>query len=287
MSLKSIIPFTAAKARKGHVKYLHRLARGHDVLLSVEWGDGELTYLPADLRPEMDGWYEATNGLLFAPIGEGTEPVSHLGVDVVRVSAQIACPIDTVAALEAELDEAGDYDIVEDDDGRTERVIEYETVDDPRESGPTASETNGHDGDVAADGGGRMQVKREYDLRPPAPAVGWTFGMDQVEQRAPHAVSPNMLQRAKEYGEEIAFGEGSRVRDILMGMGVMLGILIVLAIVAMVFLNVTGGGGGGGGGSSSGENLNLLWLAAAPAGHGLRKAVGGARDRVAAMVGGE
>jgi hypothetical protein len=289
MSLKSFIPFTAEKARKGHLKYLHRLARGHDVLLMVEWADGQLTELPADLHPGMDGWYEATNGLLFAPIGEGTDPISYHGVDVVRVHAMIACPISTTAALQSELDEHGEYEVVTDDNGYAEQVVYYETTEEAEtppeieDDGPEPTTTddgvdvfqageNGGDAGVAPDGGhGRQRVKA-YNVRPPAPAVGWQFDTDQVKQRAPNAVSPNMLQRAKEYGQEMAFGRESKVRYLLLGMGAMIAILGILVILAIVYQNLTSGGGGAGGAD---QNLSVLVALAAP---GVRAALADLRE---------
>lgn len=262
MSIKSFIPGTAERSRKHHIKYLHRKARGHDVLLMVEWSDGKLTELPATLDPEKDGWYEAANGLYFVPAGEGVDPVDYHGVPVVRVHAAIACPISTTAALQAELDEAGEYEVVSDDNGHSKRLVEYEDVDDPRAA------ADGPDGDGSAadetlftDGGGK--VTRKYNLKPPAPAVGWAFGLDQAVQRAPNAISGNMVRRAVEYGKESVRTERSTLREFVLGAVFLLAVLFVLAVLYIAVQSLTGGGGGGGG--SGGKNLALLLAIAGPA----------------------
>lgn len=273
MGLKAMIPGTAAYSRRHYHKYIHKKLGGHDVLLFVEWADGKLTELAADVHPEKDGWLQAENGLYFAPAGEGTEPVDYYGVPVIRVHASIACPISTTAAIQAEHEEQGDYDVVEDDRGRTDHVVRVEM-----EERPDAA-TNGHDtnGEAVADGGVATdtEVTHRYNLRPPSPAVGWSFGLDEVKQRAPNGVSANMLRRAVEYGKESERGEGGAVRYLLIGIGVMLGIIVVLGVLWAVLSSLLGGGGGGGGGGGSATNLGLLALAAAPLG---RSALARARD---------
>jgi hypothetical protein len=160
--VKSFIPGTAKYSEKHHVKYLRKKASGHDALLLVEWDDGQLTELAADLHPEMDGWYEATNGLYFAPAGEGTDPVQYYGVPVVRCHAQIACPFSTEACLAADMDEAGEFHYnIDDQSVTTRQVVEVEMQ--GAGDAPSPESGNGHDG-AAADGGG--EVVREYDLRP-------------------------------------------------------------------------------------------------------------------------
>lgn len=275
--LKAFIPGTARYSRKHHVKYLQKKARGHDVLLLVEWEDGQLTELAADVAPEMDGWYRATNGLIFAPAGEGADPVDYYGVPVIRCHSQIACPFSTEACLAADYDEAGEFTYETDDgDDVTQEVYEVE-MGPPAESPGDA--TNGHDGDVAADGG--VDVRR-YDLRPPANSVGHTFSLTQAKQRAPNAISANMLRRAFEYGKEKARQEGLYMRGLLHGGGLVLGTLIILAILYIVGMSVLGGGGGsGGGGGGGGAVLSSLLLTASPR---LREGLADVRDDVAELA---
>ncbi|WP_435067699.1 hypothetical protein [Haloplanus sp. C73] len=256
--LKALIPGTARYSEKHHVKYLHKKASGHDALLLVEWEDGKLTELGADVHPEMDGWYQATNNLIFAPIGEGTDPVDYYGVSVIKCHAQIACPFSTEACLAAEFDEAGEFRYqVDPDSNTTQRVVEVEMGDQPApEEGKAA---NGQ-GEAVADGG--AEKVREYDLRPPAGAVGYSFSLTQAKQRAPNAISANMVRRAVEYGKEKARNEGRYMKGLLHGGGLVLGTLIILAILYIIGASVLGGGGGGGGGG--GQVLSILALLAGP-----------------------
>jgi len=251
--LKAFIPGTARYSQKHHVKYLHKKARGHDALLLVEWEDGKLTELGADVHPEMDGWYQATNNLIFAPAGEGGDPFNYYGVSAIRCHAQIACPFSTEACLAAEFDDVGEFEYEVTDDGKTDRVVEVEMDNHPQAS------ANGQNGELAADGGG--EPVRTYDLRPPAGAVGYSFGLDQAKQRAPNAISGNMVRRAVEYGKEIGRDDGQYMRGLLHGGGLILGTVIILAILYIIGASVLGGGGSGGGG---GQVLSVLLALAGP-----------------------
>jgi hypothetical protein len=252
--LKALIPGTAAYSQKHHVKYLHKKARGHDALLLVEWEDGKLTELGADVHPEMDGWYQATNNLIFAPAGEGGDPFNYYGVEAIRCHAQIACPFSTEACLAAEFDDVGEFQYEVKND-KTERVVEVEM-----DQHPDAS-ANGQNGEAVADGGG--ETVRTYDLRPPAGAVGYSFGLDQAKQRAPNAISANMVRRAVEYGKEIGRDDGQYMRGLLHGGGLILGTVIILAILYIVGASILGGGGGGGS-DGGGAVLSSLFAVAGP-----------------------
>jgi len=276
MGIRSFIPGTTAHSAKHHQKYLRKKLGGADALLLVEWADGKLTELSAVVKPEMDGWYQAENGLMFAPAGEGVDPVDWHGVPVVRCHASVACPISTTAALHSEFDEEVEYEVVEDNEGNLQKVVKYEPTEDPRETAPQNGQ-NGN-GETAADGGMVVRQEKEFDARPPAPAVGWSFGTDQVKQRAPYPISPNMLRRAVEYGKESARGDGTAIKYLIIGALGMLGIIVFLAVVGTALMNFLGGGGGGGGSAQSATNLGLLLLAG-----------GGPwlRERIAASLGGE
>lgn len=261
--LKAFIPGTSRYSRKHHVKYLRKKASGHDALLLVEWEDGKLTELGADVHPEMDGWYKATNGLIFAPAGEGVDPVDYYGVPVIRCHSQIACPFSTEACLAADFDEAGEFQYqVNRDENTTEQVVEVDMGGQP----PTpedAAATNGHsNGEAAADGGGEMV--REYDLRPPAGAVGYSFSLTQAKQRAPNPISANMVRRAVEYGKEIGRDDGQYMRGLLHGGGLILGTVIILAVLYIAGASILGGGGGGSGGGGGGQVLSTLLLLMGP-----------------------
>jgi hypothetical protein len=282
MGLKALIPFTAAKAQRGHVKYLRRKARGHDVLLLVEWDDGQLTELGADYHPDKDGWYEATNGLMFAAVGDGADTVDYYGVPAVKCHAGIACPFSTTACLQAEYDDIGEFEY-QTDDGKTTGVIEVEQADQPDGSaGPTA---NGHAGNgesesgLLSDGGARM--KRQYDIRPPAGAVGHAFGLDQAKQRAPYPVSANMLRKAVEIGKQSERDQGQWLRMFLYGAGLVVAVLVILAILYIIGASILGGGGGGGQPSGGGgTTLGMLGLLAGTARHSVwRHLTGGRGDQ--------
>jgi hypothetical protein len=281
MGLKAFIPGTAAYSQKHHVKYLRKKARGHDVLLLVEWEDGTLTEIGADVHPELDGWYKATNGLFFAPAGEGAEPVDYYGVPVIRCHSQIACPFSTEACLAADFDEAGqfEYEGPTDDDGRltqTSRVVEVDMAAEPDDArGGVASLLNdgGTDsGEAATDGG--ADVVRSYDMRPPGGAVGHTFSLTQAKQRAPNAISANMLRRAFEYGKEKARQENEFARGLLYGALGVLGVVVTLIVLYIAGTAILGGGGGGGGG---GATLDTLALLAGPSAGALQRRLGALR----------
>ncbi|WP_251342429.1 hypothetical protein [Haloplanus halophilus] len=259
--IKGLIPGTARYSRKHHVKYLRKKARGHDALLLVEWEDGKLTELGADVHPEMDGWYEATNGLVFAPAGEGADPVDYYGVPTIRCHSQIACPFSTEACLAADFDEAGQFQYnIDREDGTTQQVVEVDMADQPQADQPGAG--NGANGQATADGGEEMV--RSYDLRPPAGAVGYSFSLTQAKQRAPNAISANMIRRAVEYGKEKARNEGLYMKGLLHGGGMILGTLIIIALLYIIGGAVLGGGGGGGGSGGGGGGFvfgSLLLLA--------------------------
>lgn len=293
MGIRSLIPGTQAYSRKHHIKFLRKKASGYDALLWVEWGDNKVTFLPANLDPQKGGWYEAANGLYFAPAGEGVDPVQYNGIDVVRCSAEIACPISTTAALQSELEESGDYKIQTDENGHTTKVVRYS---EPSGS-PDVADVGGDDSDgsvsmddddsgplgpAVSDGGQTIdpadikQEKKEYDVRPPSPAVGFSFGLEQVKQRAPNAVSANMLRQAVEYGKESERGEDLALKYYLLGAASLLGVIVLLVIIGGLFMNLTGFGGGGGGGGGGGApastptptrnstELSLFALFAAP-----------------------
>lgn len=237
--LKAWVPGTARYSQKHHVKFLIKKARGHDVLLLIEWADGQLTEMPADYHANKDGWYVTPAGLMFANVGEGVDPVNYYGVQVVRCHAEIACPISTTAAIQSEYDEAGDFHYESDGQGNTEKVVQMT---------PTQANGNGN-GDVAADGG--HDVVREYDIRPPSPAVGHAFGLDEVKQRAPNPVTSNLVYRSFEYGKEMAREDGKLLRVAAIALGIGLG--LALTVVGFLWLlNQLGGGGGGGSGSGGG-----------------------------------
>lgn len=258
MGLRQFIPGTAEYSVKHHQKFLQKKASGRDMLVLVEWGDGKLTELGADVRPEMDGYLELTNGLFLAPVGEGVDPVDYYGVPTVRAHAQIACPFSTTACLQAEFDEAGEFQYVEDDDGRTRQVVEVDV-----DQAPDTS-TNGHDdGEVATDGG-TSNYKRTYDIRPPSGAVGHTFGLDEAKQRAPYPVSPNDIRRGVEFGKESERDAGEVLRAAMYGAGAIIGTIVVLGLLYIIGSSVLSGGGGGSSGSGSGTTLGLFLLAAGP-----------------------
>jgi hypothetical protein len=279
MGLKALIPFTAAKAQRGHVKYLRRKARGHDVLLLVEWDDGQLTELAADYHPDKDGWYEATNGLMFAAVGDGADTVDYYGVPTIRCHAAIACPFSTTACLQAEYDDVGDFEY-ETEDAKTTRVVEVEQVEQPDEpAGPTANGSSGNGEAEGLLGDGGTRVTRQYDVRPPAGAVGHAFGLDEAKQRAPYPVSANMLRRAVEYGKESARDQGKWLRMFLYGAGLVVGVLVIFGILYIIGASILGGGGGqssGGGGTT----LGMLGLLAGTARHSVwRHLTGGRGDQ--------
>lgn len=258
MSLKRFIPGTAERIAGKHAAYLRRKVRGHDVLLLVEWDDGQLTELAADYHPEQDGWFEATNGLVFAAVGEGTDTVDYYGVPTVRCHAQIACPISTTAALQAEHDEADEWQYETDADS-TERVVKVDTDADPT-ADRTGDPGNGH-GDAATDGG--QSVTRTYDIRPPAGAVGHTFSLDQVRQRAPYPVTPNMIRRAVEHGKESERSTGEAIRYVLIGFAMAVALGVIGAVVYISGASILGGGGSTGGSTTS---LGYLLALATPSG---------------------
>lgn len=284
-AIKRFVPGTAPYSQKHHVKYLRKKARGHDALLLVEWEDGQLTELGGDLHPEMDGWYRATNDLFFAPAGEGAEPVDYYGVPVIRCHAQIACPFSTEACLAADYDEAGAFEYYGDpDSGTTEQVVEVEMhgADATTETAETMAPgdapvaTNGAS-ERATDGGVEAaEPVRTYDLRPPAGAVGHTFSLTQAKQRAPNAISANMLRRAFEYGKEKAREDGLYRTGLLHGAGGVIAVVIILAVIYIAASAILGGGGGDGG---STQTLGLLLWLAAPAGRRW------SRDRAAQPLG--
>ncbi|MFY4814530.1 hypothetical protein ACOJIV_17805 [Haloarcula sp. AONF1] len=249
MGVKSFIPGTAEYSEKHFVKYLHKKARGHDVMLLIEWDDNKITEMPADYHADKDGWYVTPPGLMFANVGEGVDPVSFHGVQTIRCHAGIACPISTTAAIQSEYEEAGEFEVVADENGHSKKVIEI-----------TPAEENGHgNGEAVADGGA---TRREYNIRPPAPAVGHAFGLEEVKQRAPNPVNPNMIRRAYEFGKQKARDQGRvlRIAAIALGLGLALALIVMGFIWLLNQLGTSGGGGGGGGDGGSGSVLSILSL---------------------------
>lgn len=245
--LKSFVPGTAKYSEKHHLKYLHKKARGHDVLLLVEWADGQLTEMAADYHANKDGWYVTPAGLMFANVGEGVDPVSYYGVQVVRCHAEIACPISTTAAIQAEYDDVGNFQYEADQDGKTDKVIEVKSP----------QQANGN-GEAVADGG--SEIVREYDIRPPSPAVGHAFGLDEVKQRAPNPVTSNLVYRSFEYGKEMARDDGRILKVAAMALGI--GLALALTVVGFLWLlGQLGGSGSGESGGGGGVSLGLLMLA--------------------------
>ncbi|WP_367175093.1 hypothetical protein [Haloarcula rubripromontorii] len=261
MGVKSFIPGTAAYSEKHFVKYLHKKARGHDVMLLIEWDDNKITEMPADYHADKDGWYVTPPGLMFANVGEGVDPVSFHGVQTIRCHAGIACPISTTAAIQSEYEECGEFEVVADDNDRSKKVIEI-----------TPADENGHgNGEAMADGGA---ARREYKIRPPAPAVGHAFGLEEVKQRAPNPVNPNMIRRAYEFGKQKARDQGRVLKIAAIALGV--GLALALTVMGFIWLlNQLGSGGGGGGGDGGGGTvLSILsLLLAAPNRDMLRRRV--------------
>jgi hypothetical protein len=178
------------------------------------------------------------------------------------------------------MDEAGDFRYnIDRDSGTTQQVVEVEMEGAGDVPSPESESGNGHDGAVA-DGGG--DVVREYDLRPPAGAVGYSFSLTQAKQRAPNAISANMIKRAVEYGKQMAREEGLYMRGLLHGAGLVIGTVVLLGLLYIVGAAVLGGGGGGAEAASGATNttLNLLLVAATPASARLRDTFGGLRDRL-------
>jgi hypothetical protein len=240
MSLKSLIPGTAAHSERHFKKYMKRLVRGHDVLLQVKWADGLITHLPADFEPESQT-YRATNGLPFKMAGKGAEPGQIAGVPVVRCLATMSCPFDATASVALNMEDAGRFTTETDEAGKTAKAIQLEAT-------PDAPEGDAPAGAAATDGG---QVAHEFDMKPPNGCVGWAYSLDTAAEYAPYAVSPQDIKDAEERGkqsERLEEGTSDLLKGILIG-----GAMVFLVAAVFVFI-MNGGGGGGGASSTSGGN---------------------------------
>lgn len=201
MSVKSIIPGTAEHSQKHAQKYYQRLVKGHDVVLEIEWPDGTVTYDSGDFSVEDDA-YVSSKGLKFFVNGKGSEPRTLHGVPMVRVSSAVAASVDTSTAIAMGQEEEGEYE------------------------------------DVTTDAG--EVVDREYDLRPPEGMHGWTYYLSDATDRAPYPTTSMEMKDQEERGKMSARSTADNIKYLLMGMGIVLGGLFLIAVLGIAGAKVLG-----------------------------------------------
>lgn len=224
--MKEKLPNKAKKDESAYNDYLAKVKGDHDVLLLVEWSDGVISELPANYDSEA-GIYRCANDLQFKVAGKGTEPKSYHDVPVVRVYAALGCPIDTTAAIAADRDEAGTFEVVTDQYDRR-KVVQHLPVRTDEDGEPVTDD----DGSLVADGGhiAGNETNRVYDLNPPEGCVGWSFELKNASDRAPYGVNPEELKNSEERGKRAVRGEDSRIKDFLLGGGCVLLVLLFIAV---------------------------------------------------------
>lgn len=239
MSIKSIFPWTLEYSRRHHQKYLRKRLGEHDHIAQVEWADGTITDLPVDYRPE-DNKLVADNGLQFSVKGRAGNALSYHGVPVIRTHALIPCPFDATSCIHAELDEESEYTVYTYEDG-----------------GPTVERNAATTSEVATDGGVNSDgddapgpafeqplngfgKDRVYHMRPPDGCVGWAFSLQSMAERAVNSISGSDLKDSEERGKQSQRNSQEWLRALVIGAGGVLGVIFLIAVLAMVFIRVTG-----------------------------------------------
>lgn len=238
MSFKSFIPGTLEHSRRHHQKYLQKRLGGHDHIAQVEWADGTITDVPVNYRPE-DNKLVADNGLQFSVKGRAGNALSYHGVPVIRTHALIPCPFDATSCIHAELDEESEYTVYTyaDDGPQVERTAAtaQEAVTDG------GIEQNGAGTDIPfEDGPNGFESDRIYNMQPPDGCVGWAFSLQSMGERAVNSISGADLKDSEERGKQSQRNSQEWLRALVIGAGGVLGVIFVIAVLAMVFIRVTG-----------------------------------------------
>ena len=238
MSIKSIIPGTLEYSRRHHRAYLQKRLGGHDHIAQIEWADGTITDLPVDYRPE-DNKLVADNGLQFSVKGRAGNALSYHGVPVIRTHALIPCPFDATSCIHAELDEESEYTVhtYADDGPKVERTA-------AKSQGAVTDggvEQNGAGTDVPfEDGPNGFDSDRVYHMQPPDGCVGWAFSLQSMAERAVNSISGSDLKDSEERGKQSQRNSQEWLRALVIGAGGVLGVIFMIAVLAMVFIRVTG-----------------------------------------------
>jgi hypothetical protein len=194
-------------AFKAHIQ---DLGRNHDVVVEVEWKDGNVTYMGADY--DVDGGHlELENGLPVELPGQSGTPVQLYGVPLIRTSAHVAAPMDTELAIAMEKEEDGNFTRVTDQGERVE----------PGEQTP-----------AVADGGAEV-VDHEYEWG------GTAYSLTSLWERAP-AIDNRTIDKHFELGKEWARGGRDRVKELALAFFGGMGTVLVIGIIGFVFLKVVG-----------------------------------------------
>jgi len=258
MGLKAYIPGTQERAQRLFVKGLHGQLGDHDGLAEIEWEDGSISYRPVYWSQDVGGIID-DDGNYWLSRGRGSKPKSYYGVDIWRVYAGNVGIISTEAALIAQeerydtvIDVAAGDDIPDD---------LQDVIDVPSGTGEIESGNNGHDEELAADGG----EGAVYDLRPPeGGADGITFSIRDADDFDPYPVDRKAANGAAEhYARAEGYGEDTWMYGFLVGLGVVAGFWLLWTIVPWLLGQIGGSGGGSSGGG--GETVKgLLTLMAGP-----------------------
>lgn len=267
---------------KGAMASALRVAHeGHDLVAQIEWADNQVTFMGADFKPG-DEQLVLDNGLPIEVVGNGADPVYLGGVPLIKIRAEHASPVDTDAAIAMGREEDSDYELVYENG----EVVHRDDVDEvdgsvsmddsPGGEVDNPEETLETDGGTTTPSG--KPVDRKYETSPKGAAEGTAFSLRDATNRAPFSLNPGTLKKAYDIGKREG-QNSSAIKMLLMGMGVLLGIILFLAIIAIAAYKILGLGGGGGGGGGGGETINSLLLVGAAATPAVRDRVKEAAQR--------
>lgn len=268
MSLKTYIPFTAARQRykiqKNLQKYYKRFAKQADALGEVEYPDGKVVYVPIEWDGEMDRW-KTPNGKHFFPRGKGGGPKMLAGqIPLVRLFSTEAAPISTEAAIIAgaeetdntvPVDEAGNE--LEAEEGEADPWQPVEGNDGPgvgSDPDPVPA-TDGGAVPGALSGGGpgptpnaAVEQVEEADRKVDYPVDGIEFELSDAAEYDPNPVTQETVQAAVDHARRAGSNQAKLLK--MIGYGAAAGVGIVLLVLGFVWLlNQIGGGSEGGGGA--------------------------------------
>lgn len=233
--MKEYIPFTQARRNRLFALGLQKQLGNHEVLLQIEYPDGQEQFKPASYNPDMNCW-ETDDGQRYYSKGYGGDPGSLMGVPVVHVDSINAGVVSKEASKVANRED--NYDYV-DSEGRPIEVVSTDDDGTPLEV-TYADESDGEP--IAADGG---EIDLHYDLTAPEGYTGEVIDRRKAGLFDPFPVSRQEADQAIEHAQAAAADAGEQMKTLLVGIAVGAGLIIAMLIIMWLLGQIGDDGGGG------------------------------------------
>lgn len=235
MGLKAYIPGTAARRDRLYGMALQKRLGGAEVLMQVEWPDGTESLKPANYDADIGAWV-TEDGMRWFSKGKGGNANNLMGVPIIHVDAENAGVVSAEAAKFAQREEDLDY---VDEDGNQLEVVSTDEEGEPKTVSYPDSDSEQR---IAADGG---EIELHYKMGRDG-YDGEVINRRKAGLYDPFPVSRKEADQAIEHAIGVGRETGQRIKDLLIGVAVGVGIPILLIILVWLLGQIGGGGGGGG-----------------------------------------